>query len=220
MALLFVTFPAHGQAIQPRWELTINGPDGTETGDLRFEGAAGRVLLQHDDSAFQVLQELHLNGERISFTLPRRHLQFKGTVTATRLMGTAHDPAGNESTWDATPLSAKVDRWPVPPRVVVRQLAMGSAATLERIPLSWLAAAPDSTTMEREYRELASQAKMSPIKDGDRAGRASLVSLGLDGGGRAAAREILSRLGYGGFDNDPEFKAIFMRGLTVDARHP
>ncbi len=57
---------------------------------------------------------------------------------------------------------------------------------------------------------------MTAIKGADRAGRASLVSLGLDGSARAAARILLLRIGQqGGFNDDPDFKAIFGRSRTL-----
>lgn len=209
-ALLVVAPPARGQAIHARWELAIRGPDMGEYGDLRFEGSSGRILLQHDDRAFQALQDLRIGGGRISFSLVRGHRRFEGTVTDALLSGTVRDAAGDVSTWSAVPMSPESTRWPVPPRVVVRQLAMGSSATSERMPVAWLAAGPDSATLEHEYRDLAGFAAMSPVKEADRASRASLASLGFDDGGRAAARVVLERIARGPAA-DPNFRAIFTR---------
>ena len=63
-----------------RWELTIYGRDTIETGDLRLDTpATGRLLLQHDDSAFLPLHALRILDGRISFSLARGHRQFEGT---------------------------------------------------------------------------------------------------------------------------------------------
>ena len=211
VALLAVTPSADGQAMGARWELTIAGPDMVEVGDLRLEGSSGRVLLQHADSAFQQLQDLRFGGGRISFSLSRSHRRFEGIVTATRLSGTLRDSTGGVSTWSAVPLSPASTRWPVPPRVVVRQLAMGSSATSERMLVAWLAAGPDSGTLEREYRQLANIAVVPPMTAANRAARASLLSLGLDDSGRAAAVAVLAHIKQGPAA-DPNFRAIFTRG--------
>jgi hypothetical protein len=181
-----------------------------ETGDLRMSGSSGRVLLQQDDRAFQALEALRIGGGRISFALARGHRRFEGMVTDTLLSGTARDDAGNLSTWSAVPLSPESSRFPVPPRVVVRQLAMGSTASSARMPAAWLARAPDSTTLEREYRALTEMAGIAPLRDADRTARASLLSLGLDEGGRAATRILLAHIQQGPAA-DPAFRAIFTR---------
>ncbi|MBK6496520.1 MAG: hypothetical protein IPG05_15700 [Gemmatimonadetes bacterium] len=43
-------------------------------------------------------------------------------------------------------------RWPVRPRVRVRQLAVGTGANATVIPAAWVAALPDSMTLERVCR--------------------------------------------------------------------
>jgi len=210
-ALLLVTYAARGQALHPRWEVTISGADGTEAGDLRFDGASGRVLLQHNDSAFQALQGLQIRGDRITFALARGQRRFEGTITASKLSGTVRDATGSTANWEAVPLSSpRSHRWPVAPRVVVRQLAMGSTATSERMPVAWFAGAPDSATLEREYRDLVARAGLSPMTDGDRAARSGLLSLGLDEAGRTAARDILAHI-LRSPAADPNFRAIFTR---------
>ena len=96
------------------------------------------------------------------------------------------------------------------PRIVVRQLAMGSAATAERMPAAWFVAGPDTGMLERQYRDLANQAAMAPILGADRAARANRVSLGFDDTGRAAGRAVLDHILHGSAA-DPEFRAIFIR---------
>ena len=96
------------------------------------------------------------------------------------------------------------------PRIIVRQLVMGTAATSERIPLAWLTHAPDSATLEREYRELAGLAAVPPLHGDERAARASLLVLGIDGDGRTAVRGVLSHI-MEGSSADPVFRATFRR---------
>jgi len=98
----------------------------------------------------------------------------------------------------------------LPPRVVVRQLVMGSTATSERIAMAWLAPAVDSAGLEREYRDLAALASTSVAPLAGRADRANLRSLGLDAEGRATAQAMLQRI-LSSPAADPAFRGIFMR---------
>lgn len=208
MLLAFVATEVHAQAIHPRWRVDISGPDGNEIADLRFEGSGGRILLQHDDKAFQPLQNLKIANGRISFTVARNRRRYEGTVSATQLAGTIRGADGSVADWIAYPLPLKVLLWPVPPRVTFRQLAMGNAATSERIPVSWLAGSPDSASVEREYRELATVLGVPPVAD--RSARSNALALGLDDGGRAAVRGVFERISKSAAA-DPEFRAIFTR---------
>lgn len=136
--------------------------------------------------------------------------RFDGAVAPALLSGTVHDAAGHTSTWTAVPIDSGRDRWPVAPRVVVRQLAMGSAATTERVPAAWFGARPDSGVAEREYRELALQSAMAPLRGVARAARANLVVLGLDDSARAVTRAVLAQIGNGAA-GDATFRGIFQR---------
>ena len=196
--------------MHPRWRVDISGPDGNEVGDLRFEGSGGSILLQHDDKAFQPLQDLKLGGGHISFTLARTHQRYDGTVSATRLQGTVRAADGTTSEWIAEQLPLKVLIWPIAPRVIFRQLAMGSAATSERMSQAWFGTAADSSLLEREYRDLAGSAAVAPVGRTDRGARSNLLALGLDVAGRTAARGVLEQIGRSDAA-DVEFRAIFTR---------
>jgi hypothetical protein len=206
-----VATPASAQVINARWELEIRGRAISENGDLRFDHSAGRVLLQFDDSAFQVLQDLTIADGRISFTLSRSHRSFEGTLTASRMSGQVRDADGSTQSWMALPLPPGSTRWPVAPRVTARQLVMGSSATTERVPAAWLSAMPTLVQLESECADLARRAGLAPVVLDDRLARSRRLALGLDDPARAAARALLVRIGQGPAAN-PEFRRIFVAG--------
>jgi hypothetical protein len=202
---------ASGQGINARWDLEIRGRAINENGDLRLENASGRILMQFDDSAFQPLHELKISAGRISFVLPRTHRRFDGTVTDSQMSGTVSDTDGVTERWTALPLRPGSTRWPVPPRVTARQLVMGSALTTARIPGAWLAAMPTLAELEREGRDLASLAGLTPARLDDRIARSRRLALGLDESARARARALLARIASSPAGG-PEFRRIFSAG--------
>jgi hypothetical protein len=202
---------ASGQGINARWDLEVRGRAINENGDLRFEKTSGRILMQFDDSAFQPLQDLKIASGTISFTLPRTHRHFDGTVTDSLMSGVVRDADGGTQNWMALPLRPGSTRWPVPPRVTARQLVMGSAVTTVRVPGTWLAAMPALAELEGEDRDLANLAGLPPVNHDDRMARSRRLALGLDESGRARARALLARIGSGPAGS-PEFRRIFGAG--------
>jgi hypothetical protein len=194
-----------------RWDLEVRGRAISENGDLRFENASGRILMQFDDSAFQPLQDLKIAGGKISFTLPRSHRHFDGTVTDSLMSGIVRDPDGGTHGWMALPLRPGSTRWPVPPRVTARQLVMGSDVTAIRVPGAWLGAMPTLAQLEAEDRDLAGLAGLTAADHDGRMDHSRRVALGLDEPGRARARALLARIGSGPAGS-PEFRRIFGAG--------
>ena len=215
-ATLFVTIPASGQAINKRWEFEIRSQSGGESGDLRFEGTGGRILLAQDDSMFQALQGLRIGAGHISFTLARSHRSFDGITTDTLMHGTMRDATGNTATWDAYPLGASSTRWPVPPRVTVRQLLLGTNHVMVRVPGRWVASMPDNGAVETEYRDGAQGVPLPALAGNARAERALRNVLGLDEAGRTATRAVIARIARSPA-SDPEFQRLFRGpGWTTD----
>jgi hypothetical protein len=210
-AILSTAPAASGQGINARWDVEIRGRAISENADLRIEGSGGRMLLQFDDSLFQPLRDLRIAAGRISFTLSRTHRRFEGMVSDTLMSGIVRGADGTEQTWMALPLHPGSARWPVPPRVTARQLAMGSATTAERVPGAWLAAMPNATVLEAERRDLARLAGLAPDTGDAGMLRSRRLALGLDESGRTAARALLQRIGTGP-SADPAFRAIFAAG--------
>jgi hypothetical protein len=167
--------------------------------------------MQFDDTTFQLLRELRIGGGRISFVLPRGGRRFDGSITDTMMAGTVQGSDGSRANWVAFPMGSESKRWPVPPRVTVRQLAMGTSAASERIPGAWIARLPDTSALERDDRELARLAGMPPASRDDRVVRWRRLTLGFDEAGRTAARNLLARIAQGPAA-DPMFQAIFRQG--------
>jgi hypothetical protein len=205
---LLAPLAARAQTVSARWDLEIRGAAGSENGDLRLDGTTGRILLARDDSAFQPLQQLRIEKGHISFVLARGRRQFDGVVTDTAMHGTVRDVTGNTSTWYALPLNPASTRWPVPPRVTVRQLVMGSSAVTVRVPGAWAALMTDTGVIEREYRELAREAAVPPLGGNARAERAQRFVLGLDESARDASRTLLAAV-VGGPASDPVSRRLF-----------
>jgi len=104
------------------------------------------------------------------------------------------DLTGAVHTWDALPLSPASTIWPVPPRVTVRQLVMGTNRVTVRVPAAWASRLPDSSAIESEYRELARALGVSVLAGDARAERAQRFQLGFDESSRAASRALIARI--------------------------
>ena len=218
IAIVLLTAGARGTPpAAERWQLEVVGPATTERGELRVEGAKGRLLLESDDTAFQALERFHDDGVAISFTVPHDRRQFEGTVSGVLMQGVVRDPDGTISShWDASRMPATAAYWPVPPRVTVRQVELGSETTTVRISGTWVAALVDTTVLEREYRQLAEEAGVSAA-DGTRlAERPRQMALGLDADGRLAARRLMSGV-FNRYISEPAAATLFHRQDLPDA---
>lgn len=205
------------QAAPTRWAVEIRSPATVERGELRLNGTVGRLLMESADSAYVSLPDLSLDGARIAFTSPTDNRRFEGVVSATSMSGTVHEPDGRTMAWRAEVIAAGIERWPVRPRVVVRQLMIGSAATTTVVPASWRAAAPTQQRIRAEYDSLAALAGMTSVSGLDLLRRAPLVSLGLDREARTAARLVLAQIAASPAA-DADFNRIFRTrgGLRLD----
>lgn len=206
--MLFVPIVGHGQTTSTRWQFEVRGASGSENGDLRLAGSTGRLLLAHDDSAFQPLQQLRIDHGHIAFMLARGRRLFDGVVTDTAMHGTMRDVTGTTFTWTALPLSPTSTLWPVPPRVTVRQLVMGTNQVTVRVPAGWAMQMPEAGTIEAEYRTLARDVGVPVLAGNARAERAQRFELGFDESARRAARALVARIAQSPAV-DPTFQRLF-----------
>ncbi len=209
---------ASPQAAPTRWAVEVRGPAATlERGELRLDNGSGRLLMESADSAFTALEDLSVAGGRISFTTPAGHRRFDGTVAANEMYGLVHEVDGRTMAWTAERIPPGIERWPVRPRVVVRQLAVGSAATSTAISDSWHAAGASPKQLAAEYDALTKVAGVPSLGGADLARRMSLFALGLDRDARRASRALLERIAAGPAA-DREFTQIFRGpgGLRLD----
>ncbi|HEY4102081.1 MAG TPA: hypothetical protein VGM20_14515 [Gemmatimonadales bacterium] len=211
-ALLATARPLAAQQIPARWDLSVRGSAMEENGDLRIAGRSGRILLQHDDSAFEPLRDLRITPDSISFTVAR-HRRFAGTLAGSAMHGTVREDDGSMSQWSALPIPPGSKRWPVAPRVTVRQLAVGTAAKREVIPAAWMSQVADTLLLLHEYRALAASAGVAPLGREELADGSRRLLLGLGARARDAADAVLDRLEHLRGRDDP-FRRWFDCGTT------
>lgn len=206
------------QAPPTRWSVEVRGPAATvERGELRLDAGLGRLLMESADSAYTALNDLTVAGGRITFTAPAGQRRFEGTIAANEMYGLVHEVDGRTMAWTAERIPPGIQRWPVRPRVVVRQLAVGSAATSTAIADSWYAAGVNPAQLAAEYHALTRAAGVSSLEGADLARRMSVFALGLDRDTRHASRALIDRIGAGPAA-DREFTQIFRGpgGLRAD----
>lgn len=203
-ALLLIGGHAGAQSVS-RWALMIRGPALAERGELRFNGPVGRLLLESSDSAWLPLSGLRTAEGRIAFAATGR--RFEGTIDVSEMQGNLFEPDGRVIRWTAERIPAGIQRWPVRPRVRVRQLQFGAGAGVINIPAAWRAALPAAATLAAERDSLARVAGLPAPTINDLID-AQRVALGFDSAGRAAARALLSRIA-GGPAADVAFRRLF-----------
>lgn len=209
LALLAVVLPlqrASGQG-ESRWAVEIRNPATAERGELRLGTSAGRILLGSADSAWQSLAALQLSVGHIAFSLPSMGRRFDGDVGNGVMGGTLLEADGRVLRWQAERIPEGIARWPVRPRVVVRQLMLSAGDTAVVLPGAWRAILPEAGTLVAERDVLSRAAGLSPATRDDLMG-AQRIALGFDSAGRAAAHALLSRIASGPAA-DGEFRRLF-----------
>lgn len=205
-ALLAIIGSAKAQG-DSRWALEIRGPIVAERGELRLEGQGGRLLLESADSAWLPLRDFRVTEGRIAFTLPSTGRRFDGVLLGASMQGMVHDPDGRLLRWSAERIPPGIHRWPVRPRVQVRQLLLGMGADGIMLPSAWRAAFPLAATLVAERDSLARAAGLRAPTRIDLV-NAQRVALGFDSAGRAVARALLSRIANGPVADDA-FRRLF-----------
>ena len=205
-ALLAIAGSAKAQG-DSRWALEIRGPIVAERGELRLEGQGGRLLLESADSAWVPLRDFRVTEGRIAFTLPPTGRRFDGVLAAALMQGSVYDPDGRVLRWSAERIPPGIHRWPVRPRVQVRQLLLGMGADVVILPSAWRSAFPLAATLVAERDSLARAAGLRAPTRTDLI-NAQRVALGFDSAGRAVARALLAGIANGPAA-DNEFRRLF-----------
>ena len=181
LALLSAVGPAPpGAKAAERWELEIDGPATIEHGELRFEGGTGKVVLESADSIFVPLAQLVRNDSQISFSIASSHRRFSGVIVGGKMAGTMIDLDGSLFTWNAQPIPAGAKRWPIPPRLTIRQLQTGSDMAQVKVPGAWRAILPDTARLDAEYATIARAAGFASWHGDQFLARSEQIQLGLD----------------------------------------
>ena len=202
-----------------RWAVQLRTAAGVEFADLRLDGARSRILLESHDSLFFPLTKLQRTGNHLSFAVGalglRAELDVDGDGAA--MSGRLRYPDGGGASWEGELIRPGTARWPVRPRVRVRQLAVGTGANATVIPAAWVAALPDSMTLEREYAELMRRTGLPVVRDRERADRSRAMALGADEATRASVRRTLAAIAASPAA-DSTFRRLFVgpAGVIID----
>ncbi|MEO5826153.1 MAG: hypothetical protein ABIR59_09725 [Gemmatimonadales bacterium] len=200
-----------------RWALEVRGPATVERGELRLNGNAGRLLMESADSAYVALRDVVVDDARVQFTSPAGNRRFEGVRMGDAMQGVVHEEDGRVVPWRAEVIAAGIERWPVRPRVTVRQLDIGSSAGATLIPAAWRAAAPNPQQVIVEYDSLARSAGIVGATGFDLIRRGQRLALGFDRPSRDAMKLVLERIATTAVA-DAEFTRIFRGpgGLRLD----
>ncbi len=219
VALRLVCLPAALVGQTSRWAVRIESPAGIEHGELRLEAKGGRLLLESRDSAYITLTQFERSAERLVFTIAPMAARVTADLSpdGTRMRGWLTAANGARRDWSGELITPGTERWPVRPRVRVRQLLFGSGADVTIIPASWVRAMPDSARLEAEYQQLAEATRLPRISAGARAERSRAMVLGADDTSRAMVRQILEGIAAR-HRTDTAFRRIFIaeHGVRVD----
>lgn len=178
------------QGAVERWSLQIRGESLVDRGELRFDAEGARLLLESRDSAWQPLDSLIRSGDQIQFVIGGSR-RFTGTAQQGAMRGTLSDGGRDVAAWEAQWIQTGAERWPVRPRVRVRQLIIGRSDTLARFPGPLVQRLRSHEQQMAEYVALSEAAGMAPREAATFASRSQHTMLGLDDAGRAAAQRML-----------------------------
>lgn len=206
--LLALGGPLAAQDAAGRWSLQVRGPVEVDRGDLRLGGDGGRLLLESEDTLWRSVEGLTVRGDRIAFRVAGGRA-YSGRLTGDEMAGTVSDPDGIAFPWRAFRIQPGTERWPVRPRVAVRQLLVGTAGGSSAYPAAWREAVPPASALVAEHAALAAAAGLPPADPDGIAARAADVALGFDSHGLTMAESVL-RLIAAGPSADATFRSLFI----------
>lgn len=192
-----------------RWAIRVLGPAAVERGDLRLERDGARILFEGSDSLWQQLPTLSWRADTVRFATPVGGRRFEGRLIEGRLVGLVREPDGREVAWEGEQVLPGYARWPVRPRVRVRQLVVGSSSTASRFPGAWVAAARDAGRLLADQRPgLQVAAGLGALPPA----RAADAALGFEPTMRVALRTILARVATTPAGRTADFTRLFGGG--------
>lgn len=191
--LLALGGPLAAQSAAGRWSLQIRGELTADRGDLRIDSLGGRVLLESLDDRWLPLARFSSSSEQIAFELGATR-RFEGSVAPDLMSGRVLEGTREVATWEARRIQPGADRWPVRPRITLRQLVIGSGDTLARFADAWRSRLVSREVLVAEHAALARDAGFVPAGIGDIAARAQRTLLGFDADARRAAQRLLEQI--------------------------
>lgn len=207
LALLTTGGPVAAQTATGRWSLQVRGPVGIDRGDLRIGGDTGRLVLESADTVWLPVSLTHLEGDSVAFAAGER-LRFAGRFERDLMRGAVAGRDGVPATWEARRIQEGTERWPVRPRVVVRQLVVGRDDSMAVFSDAWRSRTLPLPALLAEHAALAAEVGFPPGGIAEISGRAQQIVLGLDPVGRSVARRQLEAIAQSPAA-DREFTTIF-----------
>ena len=207
VALLATGGPLAAQSATGRWSLQVRGPVGIDRGDLRLAGDTGRVVLESADTAWFPVTVHYLPGDSVELMLAG-HGRLAGRVSGDRMAGTTVNAEGVPARWEAERIQPGTERWPVRPRVRVRQMVVGRDDSMAIFSDAWRARTLPHAALLAEHAALAAEVGFPPGGLAEIASRAQPIVLGLDPVGRIAAQRLLATIAASPA-GDAEFTALF-----------
>lgn len=182
--------PLTAQSATGRWSLQVRSETHADRGDLRLLPDGARLLLESEDSAWLAIDALEFREDRVAFRVHGGR-RFEGIVTGDVMAGEVTLADGRRARWEGRRIQEGVARWPVRPRVVVRQLVVGSTDTVARFPDALLERLQRPEALITEHARLATAAGFTPTSVAAMVAQAERRMLGFDPEARNAARTLL-----------------------------
>ncbi|MEZ4378238.1 MAG: hypothetical protein R3B35_08140 [Gemmatimonadales bacterium] len=202
-----LTGQAGSDDVAGRWAVRVQGQVMEDVADLRLGPDGGRILFESADSLWLPLEGLQVDGTDVRFRLPGQRM-FVGRVEGEWLRGRLHDPDAPPAEVVAQRIQPGTDRWPVRPRVTIRELVVGTDATISRFTDAWRDRLLPRETLLAEHARLASALGLPAADLVAISRRAQPLVLGELPAGRAVAEQLLARIATGPAA-DAEFRALF-----------
>lgn len=199
--------PLAAQSAAGRWSLQVRGDLVADRGDLRIDGNASRVLFESTDDRWLPLVEFRSDLQRVTFGIGTTR-RFEGTITPDRMSGRVFETTREVGTWEARRIPVGDDRWPVRPRITVRQLVTGSGDTVARFARAWHSRILSRDALVAEHATLARDAGFAPADIRGIAARSQRTMLGFDADARRAAQRLLEQIARTPAA-DATFRALF-----------
>lgn len=185
--------PLAAQSAEGRWSLQLRSERFADRGDLRIGTDSSRLLLESRDQAWLPLERLLLDRDSLRFEV-RGIARWSGAVAGDVMRGEAILADGSRAVWEAHRIQPGTARWPVRPRIVARQLVVGSSDTLARFPDALLGRTLPRDALLSEHARLAHQAGFPSADLAGIVARSERSMLGLDATARQRVQEILAQI--------------------------
>lgn len=207
LVLMMTGGPVAAQSVTGRWSLQLRGPVAIDRGDLRIAGDSGRLLMESADTTWLPVVVHRGEGDSIVLVVAGR-VRLAGSVSGDAMRGELHGGDAPPARWEAQRIPPGIERWPVRPRLRVRQVVVGRDDSMAVFSDEWRSRILTSPALLAEHAALAARVGFPPGGIAEIADRAQQIVLGFDPVGRQAATRQLEAIARSPAA-DREFDVIF-----------